>query len=132
MILRKGYKEDRFSEGGKKMKRQWSFIFAILFALIVAVFAVINVDPVEVDYLFGQAEWPLILIVLGSVLLGGLMIASAGLTRIYALQRKVKVLEKEKAELINENEALKKDPLVHETTSSAHGAKQIGQTSDEL
>ncbi|MCM3596359.1 DUF1049 domain-containing protein [Metabacillus idriensis] len=114
------------------MKRQWSFIFAILFALIVAIFAVINVDPVEVDYLFGEAEWPLILIILGSVLLGGLMIASAGLTRIYALQRKVKVLEKEKTELLNENESLKKDPRVHETNSSAHGAKQIGQTSEEL
>ncbi|WP_191560738.1 lipopolysaccharide assembly LapA domain-containing protein [Metabacillus idriensis] len=114
------------------MKRQWSFIFAILFALIVAIFAVINVNPVKVDYLFGEADWPLILIILGSVLLGGLMIASAGLTRIYALQRKVKGLEKEKAALIKENESLRKDPLVHETTSSSHGAKQIGQTSEEL
>ncbi|MGP1909256.1 LapA family protein [Metabacillus sp. JX24] len=113
------------------MKRQWSFLFAILFALIVAVFAVINVDSVEVDYLFGEARWPLILIILGSVLLGGLMIASAGLTRIFSLQRRVKALEKENAELMSENEKLKMQ-VPDETKSSSHGAKQIGQTSDEM
>ncbi|MGD6795705.1 LapA family protein [Metabacillus indicus] len=114
------------------MKRQWSFLFAILFALIVAVFAVINVDSVEVDYLFGEARWPLILIILGSVLLGGLMIASAGLTRIFSLQRRVKALEKENAELLSENEKLKMKHVPDETKSSSHGAKQIGQTSDEM
>ncbi|WP_282033007.1 LapA family protein [Metabacillus indicus] len=114
------------------MKRQWSFLFAILFALIVAVFAVINVDSVEVDYLFGEARWPLILIILGSVLLGGLMIASAGLTRILSLQRRVKALEKENAELLSENEKLKTEQVPDETKSSSHGAKQIGQTSDEM
>ncbi|KKI92337.1 hypothetical protein WQ54_10130 [Bacillus sp. SA1-12] len=89
------------------MKRQWSILLAILFALIVALFAVINVDPVKVDYLFGTAEWPLVLIILGSVLMGGFIIASAGIIRVLALQRKVKLAEKEKNDLMNELKVLK-------------------------
>ncbi|MGM7721000.1 lipopolysaccharide assembly LapA domain-containing protein [uncultured Metabacillus sp.] len=89
------------------MKRQWSILLAIIFALIVALFAVINVDPVKVDYLFGTAEWPLVLIILGSVLMGGFIIASTGIIRILTLQRKLKLAEKEKTILMNELEALK-------------------------
>ena len=77
------------------MKGQWTLILAFIFALIIAVFAVINVEPVEVDYLFGTSMWPLILIILGSVLMGGFIVASVGLLRMLALQRKVKQLEKE-------------------------------------
>ncbi|WP_445490180.1 LapA family protein [Niallia sp. 03133] len=81
------------------MKRQWSLLFGILFALIVAVFAVINVEPVTVNYLFGKSEWPLVLVILISVLLGGLMIGSTGIIKIYALQKKLKTAAKEKEEL---------------------------------
>lgn len=89
------------------MKRQWSIILAIIFALIIAVFAVINVDPVEVDYLFGKAEWPLVLIILGSVFMGGFIIASAGVVRILTIQRRLRVAEKENVKLKNELEAMK-------------------------
>lgn len=78
------------------MKFQWNMLWGIIFALIVAVFAVINVEPVSVNYLFGEGEWPFILVILISVLLGGLIIGSAGIIRIYSLQRKIKTLEKEK------------------------------------
>ncbi|WLR49978.1 DUF1049 domain-containing protein [Bacillus tianshenii] len=81
------------------MKIQWSMLLAIIFAVIVAVFAVINVDAVEVNYLFGTAQWPLILVILCSVLMGALIIGFGGLVRIYKLQRQVKGLEREKAEL---------------------------------
>lgn len=84
------------------MKFQWTLLLGIGFALIVAVFAVINVDAVTVNYLFGQAEWPLILIILGSVLMGGIIVGSVGIFRMYVLQRKVKVLEKEKDRLEKE------------------------------
>lgn len=47
------------------MNKQWTIIFALIFTLIVAIFAVINVRSVEVDYLFGRSEWPLILVILG-------------------------------------------------------------------
>jgi lipopolysaccharide assembly protein A len=77
------------------MKGQWGLLVAILFALIIALFSVFNVDPVTVNYLFGEARWPLILVILGSVLMGGLMVGSIGLVRVYRLQRTVKRLERE-------------------------------------
>lgn len=81
------------------MKFQWALLFGFLFALIVAVFAVINVDNVTVNYLFGESQWPLILVILGSVLMGGMIVGSVGLFRIYSLQRKVKILKKENEKL---------------------------------
>jgi lipopolysaccharide assembly protein A len=81
------------------VKVQWALIFGILFALIVAVFAVINVDPVTVNYVFGESDWPLILVILGSVLMGGLIVGLVGVFRVFALQRKVRSLEKENAAL---------------------------------
>ncbi|RSD24089.1 LapA family protein [Mesobacillus subterraneus] len=76
------------------MKFQWTLLLALAFALIVAVFAVINVNPVTVNYLFGVSEWPLILVILSSVLMGGFIIGSFGMLRVYMLQREVKSLKK--------------------------------------
>ncbi|MBT2688049.1 DUF1049 domain-containing protein [Bacillus sp. ISL-47] len=81
------------------MKFQWALLFGFLFALIVAVFAVINVDDVTVNYLFGESQWPLILVILSSVLMGGLIVGSVGIVRMYSLQRKVKSLNKENEKL---------------------------------
>lgn len=81
------------------MKIQWNLILALLFALIVAVLAVVNVEAVQIDYVFGTSELPLILIILGSALLGGLIVGSIGLFRNFMLQRKIKALTKEKTKL---------------------------------
>ncbi|MDQ0219328.1 DUF1049 domain-containing protein [Peribacillus cavernae] len=76
------------------MKFQWIFLLGILFAIVISIFAVINVDSVSVNYLFGQAEWPLILVILGSVLMGGFIVFSINMVKIYSLRRKIKQLEK--------------------------------------
>ncbi|AOZ89876.1 hypothetical protein BK049_14965 [Bacillus xiamenensis] len=78
-------------------KQQWTIILAFIFVLIVSVFAVINVRPVQVDYLFGTAEWPLILVIIGSVLMGGLIVAFAGIFQIVKLKRELKALKAERA-----------------------------------
>lgn len=80
-------------------KQQWTIILAFIFVLIVSVFAVINVRPVEVHYLFGTAEWPLILVIIGSVLMGGLIVAFAGIFQIVKLKRELKALKAERAKL---------------------------------
>ncbi|MEF2965553.1 lipopolysaccharide assembly protein LapA domain-containing protein [Paenibacillus sp. M1] len=84
------------------MKIQWSLILALVFALITAVFAVINVDPVQVNLLFGSVSLPLILLILGSTLLGGIIIGSFGIYRGYRLQKEVKTLN---AKLVHIQEA---------------------------
>lgn len=77
------------------MNKQWTLIAALIFTLIVAVFAVINVEPVKVDFLFGTAEWPLILVILVSVLMGALIIGSAGAFQIMRLKKELKALKRE-------------------------------------
>jgi putative membrane protein len=81
------------------MKGQWTLIIALIFALIVAIFAVINVDPVRVDYLFGEASWPLILVILGSAAMGAFAVGAAGLFRIILSQKRVRQLQKENEQL---------------------------------
>jgi lipopolysaccharide assembly protein A len=110
------------------MKFQWTFLLGLIFALIVAIFAVINVDPVTVNYLFGTSQWPLILVIIGSVLMGGIIIGSVGLMRLYVIQRKVKALEKENTLLRSEmsqlqvkNETPKKKESLKKTAPDGIG-----------
>lgn len=77
------------------LKFQWLLLISLIFAVIIAVFAVYNVDPVPVNYVFGEAQWPLILVILASALAGALLSGAVALIRNYALQRKVKSLQKE-------------------------------------
>lgn len=86
------------------MKGQGVLISALVFALLIAIFAVINVEPVEVNFLFTKATLPLILVILASTLLGGLTVGLLGLIRQIRLQRKVKMLEKQVSELTAETE----------------------------
>jgi lipopolysaccharide assembly protein A len=96
------------------MKFQWTLLLGIAFALIVAVFAVINVNPVTVNYLFGEAKWPLILVILSSVLMGGIIVGSVGLFRMFVLQREVKALKKQNQALeekLSERSLYQDEPL---------------------
>ncbi|ASR48162.1 lipopolysaccharide assembly protein LapA domain-containing protein [Paenibacillus kribbensis] len=74
------------------MKTQWSLIAALVIALLTAVFAVINVNSVQVNLLFSVVNIPLILLILGCTLLGGLIVGSFGIFRQYKLQRELKRL----------------------------------------
>ncbi|EGA89125.1 hypothetical protein GPDM_11655 [Planococcus donghaensis MPA1U2] len=77
------------------MKLQWLLLIGLVFAVIIAVFAVVNVDEVPVNYVFGEAEWPLILVILASALLGFLLSSVLAIMRNYQMQRRVKALQKE-------------------------------------
>lgn len=79
------------------MKGQGVLISAFAFALLIAIFAVINVEAVQVNFLFAKTTTPLILVILASTLLGGLTVGSFGLLRELKLQRKLKQLEKQLA-----------------------------------
>ncbi|MNZ95178.1 Lipopolysaccharide assembly protein A [compost metagenome] len=81
------------------MKGQGVLISALVFALIIAIFAVINVEAVQVNFLFTKASMPLILVILASTLLGGMTVGLLGMIRQYKLQRNVKMLEKRIADL---------------------------------
>jgi putative membrane protein len=90
-------------------KLQWYVILGIIFALIVAVFAVVNVDKVDVNYVFGTAHWPLILVILGSVAMGGIIVGSVMAVRIITLTKQMKELKKEHKSL---NETPEEDSYI--------------------
>ncbi|MDP4097751.1 lipopolysaccharide assembly protein LapA domain-containing protein [Paenibacillus sp. P96] len=77
------------------MKLQWSLISALIIALLTAIFAVINVKAVQVNLLFQVVEIPLILLIVGCTLLGGLIVFSLGMFRQFKLQREVKRLKRQ-------------------------------------
>ncbi len=77
------------------MKFEWTWIVSILFAIIIAVFSVMNVDPVLVNYVFGAAQWPLVLVILGSALLGAAVSGFIALFRAYSSRHTVKELKKD-------------------------------------
>jgi len=81
------------------MKAQWTFIFILIFALVTAIFAVINVEPVQVHLLFTETTIPLILVILSSTLLGGLIVGLIGISKQFKLKRTIKQLEKQLNEL---------------------------------
>ncbi|NHN31292.1 LapA family protein [Paenibacillus agricola] len=77
------------------MKTQWIFISTLFFGLLTAIFAAINVEPVQVHLLFVDMQLPLIVIILSSTLLGGLIIGSIGMSKQYKLKKTIKQLEKQ-------------------------------------
>lgn len=85
------------------MKIQWLIISALVFAVITAVFAVINVEAVQVNFLFTTIQTPLILVILISTLLGGLMVFLFSFVRQVQMQRRVKQLEKQLAAVQEES-----------------------------
>jgi lipopolysaccharide assembly protein A len=79
----------------KALKGQTSIILAIIFAIIVAIFAVINVEAVPVNFLFVTNEAPLILVILFSVLMGSIITGAFGFVKVYKLQKEIKMLKSE-------------------------------------
>ncbi|MBB5180763.1 putative integral membrane protein [Planomicrobium koreense] len=77
------------------MKFQWLILLGLIFAVIIALFAVVNVDSVPVNYVFGEAQWPLILVILVSALLGVLLSSTIAIIRNFSLKRKNNALQKE-------------------------------------
>lgn len=69
------------------MKGQTYVILSIVFVIIIAVFSVLNIDQVEVNYLFWSGSSPLIFVILFSVLLGGILTTAVGAKKYISLKR---------------------------------------------
>ncbi|MBL5783302.1 DUF1049 domain-containing protein [Bacillus sporothermodurans] len=55
-------------------------------------FCIFKKSNYEIDS-FGKADWPLILVIIGSVLLGALLAGLIGMMKIYQLQKALKRAE---------------------------------------
>ncbi|RPF55525.1 LapA family protein [Aquisalibacillus elongatus] len=106
------------------MKQQSWIILSLVFALIIAVFAIINVDTVEVDFLFMTTDAPLILVILLSVLMGTLLIVGFSFSRIYKLQREIKELKAENQRLIKHQQE-ETGESIDDSTNDENGKEEV-------
>ncbi|AUJ30108.1 lipopolysaccharide assembly protein LapA domain-containing protein [Liquorilactobacillus hordei] len=72
------------------MKNQWRMIVALLIALVVVIFALLNTQKVELNFLFGKFSLPLVLILVVSLLLGALVAVLVSTVTIVSLRRELK------------------------------------------
>ncbi|WP_336824366.1 MULTISPECIES: lipopolysaccharide assembly protein LapA domain-containing protein [Sporosarcina] len=77
------------------MRFQWGLLVGLLFAIVIAVFAIVNVEAVKVNYLFGTAQIPLILVILIMALLGAAISGIVGMFRSVHMTRQINELKKE-------------------------------------
>ena len=90
------------------IKIQWTLVVGLVFTIIIAVFATFNVEKVPINYVFGETHWPLILVILGSVLAGFIMSFCFSAFRMLSSKRATKSLTKEFEQLrvlLNEKNA---------------------------
>ncbi len=86
-----------------------SFIITLLFAIIVALFAIQNANTVVINFLFGQFNMSLTLVILISAILGAIIVLLMGLVKQVRQNIKVKSLDNENQEMKEEIQNLKRE-----------------------
>jgi len=81
--------------GSDMMKGQSHIILALVFALVVAIFSISNIQNVEVNYMFGHFKIPLVIVILGSVMFGALIVFLVGGWKFIKMKSRLKNLERE-------------------------------------
>lgn len=97
----------------------WKFVLSLILALIVAIFAIQNAEPVGVMLLFKKAEISQALIILISAVLGALIVAFLGMIS----QMKLKAVIRENKKVIAQLE---------KQVCDAPAAEEISDTMDAV
>lgn len=79
------------------MKNQWRIIVGFVLALIVVLFAILNNNEVNVSVVVGTFKAPLILIILGSAIIGALVALLTSTGTMWTQKKTIKTQEKELA-----------------------------------
>jgi lipopolysaccharide assembly protein A len=87
--------------------KMMNLLFAFVFALLVAVFAVQNALPVTVSFLMWSFQTSLVIIILGAATFGALTILSLSMLVQFKLKRSLNKLNQSKQQLEAENLALR-------------------------
>lgn len=72
-----------------------SFIFSLIFAALVAIFALSNADKVSIDLLFTKIQISQAIVIFISTILGAVIVALLGMFKTFKLKREIKDLKKE-------------------------------------
>ena len=88
------------------MKRQWSTVLIIALTLLVVIFAVLNVDPVSINFGFTLVSIPLVIVIIGTLLIGMTIVAIWSTTLVLKERRQQQKLQKQLDDF--ETESVKK------------------------
>ena len=84
------------------MKKQWSTVLMIFLVFIVVIFAVLNVDPVNINFGFTVLEVPLVIVIIGTLLIGVLIAVTWSTTIIMKERSKLKKVNQKLANIHTE------------------------------
>lgn len=107
---------------------QFYLVLALIFALVVAIFSINNPSPVPISFLFWSFQAPLVIVILGSAVIGAVVVFLLGITKQYGLIRRVKFLENQNKDLSKQleiKEAAEKEAVEEEGADK----KEEGQPS---
>lgn len=113
---------------------QFTFIISLVFAIFIAIFAVMNSGVVAINLFFSKFETSLAIVILGSAALGAIIIYLVGTVNKFKSSRKIKELEKKVLKLEGElSEANKKAEEASDTVAAlkAENVKKADNTSGE-
>lgn len=93
------------------MKNQWRVFIGLLLVLIIVIFAVLNNQTVPVSFGFAKISGPLILIILGSAIVGALIGLLTSTTTMWKQKKQVNELKKDIEVYQNDADALAKEEV---------------------
>ena len=92
------------------MKKQWNTVLLIALVLLVVIFAVLNVDPVNINFGFTTVAIPLVIVIIGTLLIGVLIAVIWSTSIILGERNKQKKLQK-RIDHFNQEAALEKEKI---------------------
>ena len=101
---------------------QFTFIISLVFAIFIAIFAVMNSGVVAINLFFSKFETSLAIVILGSAALGAIIIYLVGTINKFKSSRKIKELEKKVLKLEGELAEVNKKAI--ETSNSSISGKE--------
>lgn len=121
------------------MKNQWRLVVGIILVLIIVLFAIFNVDAVPVNFGFIKVDWPLIMIILGSLFIGAIATVLVSTSSSIQVKKELKKVKKElddkdnqTKEQLSKVQAEYEQELLEKEVELEAKQKKINSLEDEL
>ncbi|WP_125547415.1 lipopolysaccharide assembly protein LapA domain-containing protein [Levilactobacillus lindianensis] len=112
------------------MKNQWRIVISILLVIIVAVFALLNRGSVPVSFGFATVRWPLILLLLVSILIGAVLMILFSTISSVQKKRAYKDLEQSTTDQISKLQA--ENAQLNKRIQNSQSKQATGQQAKEI
>ncbi len=85
--------------------KQWRVVVSLLLTLIVVIFAVLNIKSVPISFGFAQVSLPLVIVIIGSLVIGALITFLVASVNHFSQYREHKKLQQKVTKLQSDNDA---------------------------